>query len=66
MGDGAGLALGFDQRLTCGAISANPLFVPGRSGVPLIQTEVALIPAAPGSPLFNERGEVVGMNSMAC
>ncbi|OUM00931.1 trypsin-like peptidase domain-containing protein [Variovorax sp. JS1663] len=60
-----GSPFGFDQSLTAGVVSANPRFLPGGSGVPLIQTDVALNPGSSGSPLFNERGEVVGVNSMA-
>jgi serine protease Do len=59
-----GAPFGFDQSLTAGVVSANPRFVPGGNGVPLIQTDVALNPGNSGGPLFDERGQVVGMNSM--
>ena len=60
-----GSPFGFEQSVTAGMVSANPRFLPGGSGVPLIQTDVALNPGNSGGPLFNERGEVVGVNSMA-
>ncbi|MDR6855764.1 S1-C subfamily serine protease [Variovorax guangxiensis] len=60
-----GSPFGFEQSVTAGMVSANPRFLPGGSGVPLIQTDVALNPGNSGGPLFNERGEVVGLNSMA-
>jgi serine protease Do len=59
-----GAPFGFEQSVTAGVVSANPRFLPGGTGVPLIQTDVALNPGNSGGPLFNERGEVVGMNSM--
>jgi serine protease Do len=54
---------GFEQSVAAGVVSAYPRFMPGGS-VPMIQTDVALNPGSSGSPLFNLRGEVVGMNSM--
>lgn len=60
-----GAPFGFEQSVTAGMVSANPRFLPGGSGVPLIQTDVALNPGNSGGPLFNDRGEVVGVNSMA-
>ncbi|VTU27734.1 putative periplasmic serine endoprotease DegP-like precursor [Variovorax sp. PBL-H6] len=60
-----GAPFGFEQSVTAGMVSANPRFLPGGSGVALIQTDVALNPGSSGGPLFNGRGEVVGMNSMA-
>ena len=60
-----GAPFGFEQSVTAGMVSAYPRFLPGGSGVPLIQTDVALNPGNPGGPLFNDRGEVVGLNSMA-
>ncbi|SEK84761.1 serine protease, S1-C subfamily, contains C-terminal PDZ domain [Variovorax sp. YR750] len=59
-----GAPFGFERSVTAGVVSANPRYVPGGSGVPLIQTDVALNPGNSGGPLFDERGEVVGLNSM--
>jgi len=59
-----GAPFGFEHSVTGGVVSANPRFLPGGSGVPLIQTDVALNPGNSGGPLLNGRGEVVGMNSM--
>jgi len=59
-----GAPFGFERSVTAGVVSANPRYIPGGSGVPLIQTDVALNPGNSGGPLFDERGEVVGMNSM--
>lgn len=58
-----GAPFGFEQSVAAGVVSAYPRFMPGAS-VPLIQTDVALNPGSSGGPLFNLRGEVVGMNSM--
>jgi serine protease Do len=58
-----GAPFGFEQSVAAGVVSAYPRFMPGAS-VPMIQTDVALNPGSSGSPLFNLRGEVVGMNSM--
>jgi serine protease Do len=60
-----GAPFGFERSVTAGVVSANPRYLPGGSGVPLIQTDVALNPGNSGGPLFDERGQVVGMNSMA-
>ncbi|SOD28030.1 serine protease Do [Variovorax sp. YR752] len=60
-----GAPFGFERSVTAGVVSANPRYVPGGSGVPLIQTDVVLNPGNSGGPLFDERGRVVGMNSMA-
>ena len=59
-----GAPFGFEHSVTAGVVSANPRYMPGNSGVPLIQTDVALNPGNSGGPLFDERGDVVGMNSM--
>jgi serine protease Do len=59
-----GAPFGFERSVTAGVVSANPRYIPGDSGVALIQTDVALNPGNSGGPLFDERGEVVGMNSM--
>lgn len=59
-----GAPFGFERSVTAGVVSANPRYMPGGGGVPLIQTDVALNPGNSGGPLFDERGDVVGMNSM--
>jgi serine protease Do len=59
-----GSPLGFDSSLAAGIVSAFPRYLPRGSGVPLIQTDVALSRGSSGGPLFNARGEVVGLNSM--
>lgn len=58
-----GAPFGFEQSVAAGVVSAYPRFMPGGT-VPMIQTDVALNPGSSGSPLFNLRGEVVGVNSM--
>ncbi|MDH6169134.1 serine protease Do [Variovorax boronicumulans] len=59
-----GAPFGFERSVTAGVVSANPRYMPGGNGVPLIQTDVALNPGNSGGPLFDEHGNVVGMNSM--
>jgi serine protease Do len=59
-----GAPFGFERSVTAGVVSANPRYMPGGNGVPLIQTDVALNPGSSGGPLFDGRGDVVGMNSM--
>jgi len=59
-----GSPMGFDHSLAAGVVSANPRYLPHGSGVALIQTDVALNRGSSGGPLFNARGEVVGINSM--
>jgi serine protease Do len=58
-----GSPFGLDNSATAGIVSAARRFLPG-SAVPLIQTDVAINPGNSGGPLFNLRGEVVGINSM--
>jgi serine protease Do len=58
-----GSPFGLDNSATAGIVSAARRFLPG-SVVPLIQTDVAINPGNSGGPLFNLRGEVVGINSM--
>ena len=59
-----GSPFGFDNSVTAGIVSAKGRFVSGDLSVPLIQTDVAVNPGNSGGPLFNLRGEVVGINSM--
>ncbi len=57
-----GSPYGLESTVTAGVVSAT-----GRSlqdgVVPFIQTDVAVNPGNSGGPLFNTRGEVVGINS---
>ena len=59
-----GAPFGLESSVTAGIVSAKPRYLPGGGGLPLIQTDVAINPGSSGSPLFNLRGEVVGINSM--
>ena len=49
--------------MTAGVVSAKGRSLPDDSYVPFIQTDVAVNPGNSGGPLFNTRGEVVGINS---
>ncbi|MGA7986733.1 MAG: DegQ family serine endoprotease [Burkholderiales bacterium] len=58
-----GSPFGFDNTVTAGIVSAKGRSLPDESLVPFIQTDVAINPGNSGGPLFNMRGEVVGINS---
>jgi serine protease Do len=58
-----GSPFGFDNTVTAGVVSAKGRSLPDDSAVPFIQTDVAVNPGNSGGPLFNGRGEVIGMNS---
>jgi serine protease Do len=58
-----GSPFGFDSSVTAGIVSAIGRALPDESLVPFIQTDVAINPGNSGGPLFNLRGEVVGINS---
>ena len=58
-----GQPFGFENTVTAGVVSAKGRNLPDGSGVPFIQTDVAVNPGNSGGPLFNARGEVVGINS---
>ena len=58
-----GSPYGFDSTVTAGVVSAKGRSLPDDSNVPFIQTDVAINPGNSGGPLFNARGEVVGVNS---
>jgi serine protease Do len=55
---------GFHGSVTAGVVSAVGRLMGGAGSVPYIQTDVAINPGSSGSPLFDSRGEVVGINSM--
>ncbi len=58
-----GSPFGFDNTVTAGIVSAKGRNLPQENFVPFIQTDVAINPGNSGGPLFNMRGEVVGINS---
>ncbi len=58
-----GSPFGFENSVTAGIVSAKGRSLPGDAFVSFIQTDVAVNPGNSGGPLFNMRGEVVGINS---
>ncbi len=58
-----GSPFGFENSVTAGVVSAKGRSLPDESFVPFLQTDVAVNPGNSGGPLFNTRGEVVGINS---
>lgn len=64
------VAIGSPYRLnfsvTAGIISAKTRSVPGQgtSYIPFIQSDVAINPGNSGGPLFNLKGQVIGINAM--
>ena len=59
-----GAPFGFHGSGTTGVMSAKDRLIAGAGEIPFIQTDVAINPGSSGSPLFNSRGEVVGINSL--
>lgn len=58
-----GSPFGFDHSVTAGIVSAKGRSLPSENYVPFIQTDVAINPGNSGGPLFNLKGQVVGINS---
>jgi len=58
-----GSPFGFENTVTAGVVSAKGRSLPDDSSVPFIQTDVAVNPGNSGGPLFNTRGQVIGVNS---
>ena len=58
-----GSPFGLESTVTAGVVSATGRNLPSDTNVPFIQTDVAINPGNSGGPLFNTRGEVVGINS---
>jgi serine protease Do len=58
-----GSPFGFENSVTAGIVSAKARALPDQDYVPFIQTDAAVNPGNSGGPLFNLRGEVVGINS---
>jgi serine protease Do len=57
-----GSPFGLENTVTAGVVSAKGRALDDGS-VPFIQTDVAVNPGNSGGPLFNTKGEVVGINS---
>ncbi|SDC12041.1 serine protease Do [Massilia sp. PDC64] len=57
-----GSPFGLESTVTAGVVSAKGRTL-DNNGVQFIQTDVAVNPGNSGGPLFNTRGEVVGINS---
>jgi serine protease Do len=58
-----GSPFGLEHSATQGIVSAVGRSLPDGNYVPFIQTDVAVNPGNSGGPLFNTRGEVIGINS---
>lgn len=58
-----GSPFGFENSATAGIVSATQRSLPTEPYVPFIQTDVAINPGNSGGPLFNLKGQVVGINS---
>lgn len=58
-----GAPFGFENSVTSGIISAKSRALPEEGYVPFLQTDVAINPGNSGGPLFNLKGEVIGINS---
>ncbi|MHB8353514.1 MAG: DegQ family serine endoprotease [Burkholderiales bacterium] len=58
-----GSPFGFESTVTKGIVSAKGRSLPQETLVPFIQTDVPINPGNSGGPLFNMKGEVIGINS---
>ncbi|MBK8119252.1 MAG: DegQ family serine endoprotease [Sulfuritalea sp.] len=58
-----GSPFGLENTVTAGIVSAKGRSLAHENFVPFIQTDVAINPGNSGGPLFNLKGEVVGINS---
>lgn len=58
-----GSPFGLEYTATAGIVSAVGRTLPSDAYVPFIQTDAAVNPGNSGGPLFNTRGEVIGINS---
>ena len=59
-----GKPFGLENTMTAGIVSAKGRDLPQENLVPFIQTDAAVNPGNSGGPLFNLKGEVIGINSM--
>ena len=58
-----GSPYGFDYTVTRGIVSGLARRLPDSNYVPFIQTDAAVNPGNSGGPLFNTKGQVIGVNS---
>jgi serine protease Do len=58
-----GSPFGFENTVTAGIVSGTSRSLPEGTYVPFIQTDAAVNPGNSGGPLFNMRGEVIGVTS---
>ena len=58
-----GSPFGFEHTVTSGIVSAKKRGLRSDQYVPFIQTDVPINPGNSGGPLFNMKGEVVGINA---
>jgi serine protease Do len=59
-----GKPFGFENTITAGIVSAKGRELPNENLIPFIQTDVPINPGNSGGPLFNMKGEVIGINSI--
>ncbi len=57
-----GAPFGFENSVTQGVVSATSRPLPDDPYIPFIQTDVPINPGNSGGPLFNMKGQVVGIN----
>ncbi|EHP41951.1 serine protease [Cupriavidus basilensis OR16] len=58
-----GSPYGFANSVSAGIVSAKGRVLPGAEYMPFLQTDVPVNPGNSGGPLFNLKGEVIGINS---
>lgn len=58
-----GTPFGLDYTATQGIVSALSRSLPSETYVPFIQTDAAINPGSSGGPLFDLKGQVIGVNS---
>jgi len=59
-----GKPFGLENTMTAGIVSAKGRDLPQENLIPYIQTDAAVNPGNSGGPLFNLKGEVVGINAL--
>ncbi|WP_181710117.1 Do family serine endopeptidase [Acidithiobacillus ferridurans] len=57
-----GSPFGFENSVTQGVVSATSRPLPDDPYIPFVQTDVPINPGNSGGPLFNMRGQVIGIN----